>query len=770
MNHFEQQKHPPERGLGSKPKTSLKVQRKVRHLYDRLARSSIAIGGVGVIATMLLIFLFLLAEVLPLFQTATISTKSTVQLLSENSPPPLHMRFNEQGSSLLVIDGEGKAVFSDLNSDESVIATTIDLAGNGPIVEFAAQPNNSGFFVYSDSSGQVFLAKYRWEVLFPDGDNLPISVPHIDYPYGSVPLTELGAGVGHSLAVSSDGDDLLVTVSSSAGQLSLFSVVPSNNVLTDFIEIAQPDPLELSQRQLTMPSMETMFIGGDRRLLYGISNQGLATVFDLQLLLENGRSRVLAQAQLVPPEVKLESLALMSGGLSLLVGDSLGAVSQWFVVRSDNQVELRLIQNFAVADAPIRDIAVESRRKNFVAISDSSTLSLFNITSKKGALEGEIFEEELVRTSIAPRGNSVAVSSPGGSFSIFALNNPHPEISFSALWRQIWYESYPEPDYVWQSSAASSDFEPKYSLLPLTFGTLKAAFFAMLVAAPLAICGAIYTGYFMAPILRRKVKPLIELMEALPTVVLGFLAGLWLAPFVEVYLLGVLSLIVLLPVAAVASSFIWAQLPKTIRYRVPEGWEAVLLLPVLMVSIWLCLALSAPLEGWMFGGDVRRWLSEEWGVSYAQRNAMIVGIVMGFAVIPTIYSIAEDAIFTVPRHLSSGSLALGATSWQSLHHVVLPTASPGIFSAVMIGLGRAVGETMIILMATGNTPIMDFNMFEGMRTLSATIAIEAPESEVGSTHYRILFLAATVLFLFTFVVNTLAEVVRQQLRQKYSNI
>lgn len=102
--------------------------------------------------------------------------------------------------------------------------------------------------------------------------------------------------------------------------------------------------------------------------------------------------------------------------------------------------------------------------------------------------------------------------------------------------------------------------------------------------------------------------------------------------------------------------------------------------------------------------------------------------------------------------------------------VVLLTASPGIFSAVMIGLGRAVGETMIVLMATGNTPIMDFNIFEGFRALSANIAVEMPESEVGSSHYRVLFLAALVLFMATFVLNTAAEVVRQRLRKKYSTL
>ena len=158
------------------------------------------------------------------------------------------------------------------------------------------------------------------------------------------------------------------------------------------------------------------------------------------------------------------------------------------------------------------------------------------------------------------------------------------------------------------------------------------------------------------------------------------------------------------------------------------------------------------------------------GITYDQRNSFIVGIAIGFAVIPTIFSISEDAIFGVPRHLTTGSLALGATPWQTMARVILLTASPGIFSAIMIGLGRAIGETMIVVMATGNTAIMDFNMFQGFRALSANIAVEMPESELGSTHYRVLFLAGLVLFMATFMFNTVAEVVRQRLRTKYSTL
>ncbi|MFV0278281.1 MAG: ABC transporter permease subunit, partial [Parahaliea sp.] len=274
----------------------------------------------------------------------------------------------------------------------------------------------------------------------------------------------------------------------------------------------------------------------------------------------------------------------------------------------------------------------------------------------------------------------------------------------------------------------------------------------------------------MAPALRRKVKPLIEMMEALPTVILGFLAGLWLAPIVESRLSAVLALLLAIPLGVLIFAYLFSLLPLRLRARVPEGWDALVLVPVVILIAWLCFAANDGLEQLLFGGDVQDWLSRELGLAFDQRNSLVVGVAMGMAVIPTIFSIAEDAIFSVPRHLSDGSLALGATPWQSLVGVVLPTASPGIFSALMIGMGRAVGETMIVLMATGNTPIMDANIFEGMRTLSANIAVEMPEAAVDSTHYRVLFMAALVLFLFTFFFNTIAELVRQRLRTRYGSL
>jgi phosphate transport system permease protein len=148
-------------------------------------------------------------------------------------------------------------------------------------------------------------------------------------------------------------------------------------------------------------------------------------------------------------------------------------------------------------------------------------------------------------------------------------------------------------------------------------------------------------------------------------------------------------------------------------------------------------------------------------------NSLVVAFGLGFAVIPIIFSISEDSLSNIPYNLTAASLALGASRWQTLWRVILPSASPGIFAAVMIGFGRAVGETMIVFMAAGNTPLLDFSPFNGFRTLSANIAQEMPEAAVGGTLYRVLFLCALLLFILTFALNTAAEVVRQRLRKKY---
>ncbi|KGE03424.1 ABC transporter permease subunit [Pseudohaliea rubra] len=450
-------------------------------------------------------------------------------------------------------------------------------------------------------------------------------------------------------------------------------------------------------------------------------------------------------------------LAMDDGGLVEFGRSSAGPGERW--------VRFRRLDSGGL---PVRWLLAEPRRAVVYALAADGRLQLWHTRAERRLLA--------TRLPRAAGAEAVAVSADGTVLAVrvgsevhhYRLHNPHPEVSVSSLWSATWHPDYPAPARVWQSSPAGASDEPKLNLAPLALGTFKAALYTMLLAAPLGVLAAIYTAYFMARPLRRLVKPGIELMEAVPTVVLGFIAGLWLAPRVEDALAGVLAAPLVLVLGVVLVGGLWSSLPRRWRRRVPLGARPLLLLPVVALLPWASVAASPAIEAVLFGGDLARWLEQEFDIVYQQRNALVVGMAMGFAVLPTVFSITEDAIFSVPRSLSYGSLALGATRWQTLTGVVLPTASPGIFSALMIGLGRAIGETMIVLMATGNTPILDGDPFTGLRSLSANIAMEAPEAIVGSTHFRVLFLSALLLFAFTFVINTIAELVRQRLRYRYA--
>lgn len=734
-------------------------KRRMRRLTDHLARMSISAGGVSVIVTICLIFFYLLYEVAPLFMPAKLDHHQ--QYASPAQAPVKFSYLEEQGKVGLVVQADGVARFFDRKSGQPIAEKRLS---ETPLVQVVAADLASHKVALVDDAGKVLIAKHDYHSTYnPDG---PATIsPEWGFPLGEAPL-DLGKGPLVAFAFrDTDSELALVGVSqSNEAVLKRYSRVQS--FMTGETELQEDAVIELPQPSAPV---EQAFLSNDGRWLFLLENHLQIEIFDLRAtsatgmrhsvvsVLHDGATRITAATQLL-------------GGTSLLLGDDKGRVSQWFMVNNvqHNRPELTLIRSFEASESAITYLQAEQRRKAFVVGTADGTLGLFHSTAAREVFSDSLGDKPIDWLAMAPRGNAVVVAS-GGQVQAFDVHNEHPEVSLSSLWSEVWYERYDAPQYTWQSSSASNDFEPKFSLMPLTFGTLKASLYAMLVAVPLAIFGAIYTAYFMAPTLRTKVKPAIELMGALPTVILGFLAGLWLAPIVESYLPGIFAVCIFTPLATMTASWLWSLIPVEYRSRVPDGWVPVLLIPVVLFSGYLSFTLSVPMEDQWFNGDMRGWLEAQ-GIDFDQRNALIVGIAMGFAVIPIVFSIAEDAIFAVPKALSFGSLALGATPWQTLVRVVLPTASPGIFSGLMIGLGRAVGETMIVLMAAGNTPIMDLNIFEGLRTLSANVAVEMPEAEVDSTHFRILFLSGLVLFVVTFLLNTTAEVVRQRLRAKYSSL
>ena len=728
-----------------------------RRRRDLIARWAIAVGGVAVIWAVVLILFYLVWVVVPLFVSPSSETQALGSRSDWTEQATLHMGLDEQLEVGLRLDVEGTAGFFAIDGLEETLRLPLAPPGSTRLLAVAEAVQGSGLLALAFDSGEVLLVQPDYRSDFEGGVAQRRIIASVKYPYGEGSIPFPGAGKVEALAVS-EGSTQVVVALLSGRQLQVQAGDRRENLLTGETSL----DFTATQRELSFVP-KAVAVSGDQRWVYVAGHGGHVHRFELPELSPAGRTRV--------SEQPLTAMAMLLGGTSILAGDAAGVIYQLFPVRDEqNQPQLHLVRAFPAQPQAIVRIQPEYRRRGFVAMDAGGNIGVYHSTAGQQVLELQAPGTGAAGIALAPRANGLLSLDPSGQLSLHRLHNEHPEISFAVLWGKVWYENYQGPEHVWQSSSASNDFEPKFSLSPLAFGTLKAALYAMLFAVPLALMGAAFTAYFMSPGLRQLVKPTIEIMAALPTVILGFLAGLWFAPFLEDNLAGVFAVLFTAPLGLLLFSWLWTRPGSRWRSLVPEGWEPALLIPVLVLLVWLGLTLAGPFEQLLFGGDLRAFMGRELGISYDQRNALVVGVAMGFAVIPTIFSIAEDAVFGVPQALSDGSLALGATRWQTLVRVVLPTASPGIFSGLMIGLGRAVGETMIVLMATGNTPVMDWNLFEGMRTLAANIAVEMPESEVNSSHYRILFLAALVLFAFTFIVNTGAEIVRQRLRDKYSSL
>ncbi len=709
-----------------------------RYWSNKITKHVIGLGGAAVIGAITLIFAYLLWVVAPLLFPGSIELGPQYNVATRT---PALVDVSDNGEVAVRISQQGIVEFYDADAGKPLAAFSL----NKTIVAAQRVYPEVDLYALTEADGKLSFVGTQFVISFVEGQR--VLTPKLNFPFGD---SEVDVGSSN-----------LIDVQLFDGELKLLSAVAGSSQYTRTtyrnVEIGYPLGAPRSTRVETDQPI-TKIISGPRN--------ETTFVFDTQggIRIDSNAGRVEGRTQL-PQTPHL--VAPLLGRYSILTATENG-LAQIGLFRDSTGYLFREMRRFDVA-AKVTQIIQEPRRKGFMSLDQNGTLALHYPTT--GSTIDTIATDLSAPLigSISPRSNRLIVATSESTVRNYVMHNEHPEISFATLWQEIWYEGYEEPLYNWQSSSADTDFEPKFSLTPLAFGTLKAAFYALLFAVPLAVMGAIYTAQFMSPAMRSWVKPGIEIMAALPTVILGFIGGLWLAPIIEAYLSSVLSIFFFLPLILFSFAIFWSQLSDKFTRRF-AGWYGLIVTPIIIGTVYSAFGLGPFFEDQFFGGDSKAWFREVLGLSYDQRNALVVGIIMGLAVIPTIFSIAEDAIYSVPTHLINGSLALGATEWQTLVRVVLLTASPGIFSAIMIGMGRAVGETMIVLMATGNTPLMDFNIFEGMRTFAANIAVELPESEVDSSHYRILFLTALVLFLTTFVFNTLAEVVRQRLRNQYGSL
>jgi phosphate transport system permease protein len=769
-------------------------------IADRVAGWLVTGGGLAIIASILGILLFILIEVWPLTGDARVEVSGDVVAPGQDRPVPMAAAAVDEHRTHLVGLGTDGLVRTVRIEDGATVGTVDVLAraletgparagdageGGGepsppaerPRVTDVALASGEGEKVLTAalSDGRILAVPVRFRVRF-DGQQRRVE-PRVGEPVlfdlipdgtAEDPAPATAPFTAWTARLAEDGGGA-AAAQLQDGRLSLVRRSVRESFLSGEVE-------ETVRRSTVPVSYRLSAVTLDGR----ISDLYAGTPGGELLWWTIGRDGPESLQVVSAGSSGISALSLLIGDRSLVVGQDSGELSIWFPVepeRGEGGERLTRIRGFPAQPGSILRIEPSPRNKSFLAVGAGGRLGLYHSTSGRTLWEGNapIGDAADARSTEAP-GLTFAPKADAAYLigrdrvSELTIDSPHPETTWKTLFGKVWYEGYDEPAHVWQSSSGTDDFEPKLSLTPLLVGTLKGTFYSLLLAIPLGILGAMYLSHFMHPAYKRYIKPVIEIMASLPSVVLGFLAGLWLAPRLEALMPALFLMLLVLPLVTLATGGLWSLLPRTLRNRVPTGTEMFFLAVAAALGIWLSIALEPLFESLVFGGDFQAWLREATGLPFDQRNAVVVGIAMGFAVIPIIFAISEDAFSNVPPNLVAGSLALGANRWQTVTRVVLPTASPGIFSAVMVGFGRAVGETMIVLMATGNTPIMDWNPFNGFRTLSANIAVEIPEAPQNGTLYRTLFLAALLLFVLTFVVNTVSELVRHRLRERYSKL
>lgn len=733
--------------------------------FDKSAKGVIYFGGIATIISVVAILVFVLWEALPLWFGAEGKEADKIKIQQIlHSKKPLIIGIDEYQEILYTFTDSATVDFISLSSKEILKSEKIPLVSEDFITSASKSPNKN-LIALGTNQGRVVLGQVKFSIRFIEGDKREITpeflintTVEIDPNYKAIKNLVYRKNSENEFTVVALTSDERLLQYSSEKTFSLLSESEEKiykNDLTNLVEYPI-SAIELDN------FCEKLMIGTVNGWLYYIS-------------LKDKENPQLIQKINPTPSGKsaITSLGFIIGDQSVIVGDADGNVTSWMrVLDEKTEYGWKLVNphTFDSHQASVTSVASSLRNKSFITGDSKGKIFLEHLTSERTLIELSGKELPVKDIAFSPKGDGAVVLYEDGTIISYEIKNPHPEITLKTLFGKVWYEGYAKPEFVWQSTGGTDDFEPKFSLVPLIIGTLKGTFYAMLFAIPLALFGALYTSQFSHPQIRNYIKPTVEVMAALPSVVIGFLAGLWLAPLLERILPGVFLMFIIVPITIAIGASLWKRIPGRIRYKLKPGYELFFILPLIIFSFYIAQWLGPIFEYYVLGGDYRTWLMNTLNEQYDQRNSIVVGFAMGFAVIPIIFTICEDALSSVPSSLTSASLALGATKWETATRIVLPSASPGIFSAIMIGFGRAVGETMIVLMATGNTPILSFSPFNGMRTLSANIAVEIPEAPYQGTLYRVLFLAATLLFILTFVVNTVAEIIRQRLRKKYAEL
>lgn len=746
---------------GGSPAIRLRLTRQRRRLLvDRLVRLGVIASGFLIVLAISAIFVVIFCEAVPLFYPARASLRHRV-IPQSGSEPKLAIGVDDYGENAFFVGADGRLDVISLGNGEAT--SRGDLLSEQPGRFTCLSSIDSRQFAAGTKSSKI--VPFRIEFVSQFENSRRITRPEVTVEK-AVQLTGESQLPLRNVAYAKSETREVFVAQGEERRVSVIVRRLRKGLGGTAVQIQ-------SDYQITVPTVgevERLALDGKGRYLFGGSSVGEIFVYDL------GPSQgpvIISVQAVLRQEYGISALGLVLGDQTLIAGDRGGNVTSWILVSPEQGDKQRLQQlyRFQSHGHAVVGFSRSQRNRTFVTLDETGDVKLHYAMTGETLLSLPQQETSALRSiALAPKGNRLIGVKHDGVTIAWDIFNPHPEAALSTFFSRIWYEGYDLPSFVWQSSASTDDVEAKLSLVPLIFGTLKGTFYALLLAVPIAVFGALYSSEFMHRGLREIIKPLIELMAGIPTVVIGFIAGLWLAPNLSPIVPGLFLAPLVLCALIFAAALLCNALPRGAAGLVPRGSEILLLVPITVLALILSFQLGSRAEKLFFDGDYQLWFRHAFGVHYDQRNSLVVGIAMAIAVIPIIYTIAEDTLTSVPQQLRAASYALGANRWQTAFRVVLPAASPGIFSAVMIGFGRAVGETMIVLMATGNTPIIDASVFNGFRALSANIAVELPEAAHGSTLYRVLFFSALLLFLVTFSVNTATEMVRRSIRQRFRQL
>lgn len=729
---------------------------------DQIVRKLILASGIGVLLAVSGLFVFLFVEVVPLFQNAKVDAPITYQSDLEN---PLLIGASPDGEWTFVLSKNGRiqTLYTAQGSDSSANPTvTVPFEG----ISTARWYQETQHLLLGTSNGTIAVGQFHFN---PSRDTQALL--EIDWHRINPNNATDNGYLGLDMATDQDSQTI-VGISQSLGEprIHLFKRKQTGSPLSE------NSTQTFSRKTLSLPERlvpNQVIVGAFGDQVFVSTQEGSVLLFEI----DDDSNLVQSFNPFSSSGIRIVDIYPIQGRQSLYLADSSGKqhIATLFRNPESGQRRLILTKTFPQTEKAILAFSSSPSNKALLIATEQSVI-LRNATTKKTRWR-QASDSRWRDILLNAQYDKISLLDERGCITTLPIRDPHPEAGWKAFFGKIWYEGYDAPAYIWQSSGGADTYEAKYSLVPLLYGSFKGTLFALLFAIPIALSAAIYTSQFLNPKLRSYIKPVVELMASFPSVVLGFLAALWLGPLLENRIPSFFLLCITIPLTGLFFGYVWNYVPEHLKRRIPEGLECFLLLP--LISLAGALAWSAgpqfetvlftvqdPLSG-SSTASFSLWWEATFSGQFQQRNALVIGIIMGFAITPIIYTIAEDSLASVPRSLVSGSLALGANRLQTTFSIIVPAASAGIVSAIIIGTGRAIGETMVLLMATGNTPLLNWDMFSGMRSLAANIAIELPEAPADGTLYRSLFLGAMVLFLLTFIFNTVAEVLREKLRRKY---